>query len=91
MNNKTTVITREERLWQSVESAVTFKRTVSLKGETKRHQTAGSPFCHAKRPEGLGAGAERQSIQEYGSIRRLPQSCLLRNDGVLNLKEYNHD
>jgi len=37
------------------------KKQPSLRGGTTWHQTAGSPFCHAKRPEGLGAAAEKQS------------------------------
>jgi len=32
-----------------------------------------------------------QSIRDYGIFRRLPQSFLLRNDGVSNKKEINHD
>jgi len=37
-------------------------KTTSLRGALATwHQTAGQPFCHAKRPEGEMAGAMKQS------------------------------
>ena len=52
------------------------RSTPSMRGGATRHQTTGLPFCHAKRPEGLGAGAERQSPQNIFKQSKLkPKWC----------------
>ena len=56
-------------------------KTTSLRGALATwHQTAGQPFCHAKRPEGGMAGAIKQSLKSDANSNRLPRSFLPRND-----------
>ncbi len=56
---------------------IQIRIAVIAREERPRHQTAGSPFCHAKRPEGLGAGAERQSLKSDENPSRLLRRKLL--------------
>jgi len=68
---------------QSIGYDLITKITLSLRGGTTR-QSQDANVTHKKTPVIAREVRPRQSVQDYGIFRRLPQSSLLRNDAVLN-------